>query len=108
MSDPYERAKTGRLTFKGGSLGTLKSIDKKKHKKNKKHKPSKEENPSDEIEIVPGDSVVEPDGDGETSAVAGGGGGDIYTIDAAKRLRRKLIVIVNKPKEGSFWNGSWL
>ncbi|KAI3831043.1 hypothetical protein MKX03_011650 [Papaver bracteatum] len=103
MSDPYERAKTGRLTFKGGSFGTLKSIDKKKHKKNKKNKPSKEENPSDEIEIVPGDSVVEPDGDGETSAGAGGGGGgggDIYTIDAAKRMKYDQLFPVEAKKFG--------
>ncbi|KAI3982969.1 hypothetical protein MKX01_010452 [Papaver californicum] len=102
MSDPYERAKTGRLTFKGGSLGTLKSMDKRKHKKNKKNKPSKEENPSDEIEIVPGDSVVETDGDGETSAgvEAGGGEGDIYTIDAAKRMKYDQLFPVEAKKFG--------
>ncbi|MBA0730867.1 hypothetical protein Golax_022446, partial [Gossypium laxum] len=37
MSDAYEKVKGGRLTFKGGSLATRKSIDKskKKHKKKK-------------------------------------------------------------------------
>ena len=37
MSDPYERAKGGRLAFKGGDLATIKK-KKKQSKKKKKDK----------------------------------------------------------------------
>ncbi|OVA13418.1 hypothetical protein BVC80_8777g17 [Macleaya cordata] len=95
MSDPYERAKTGRLTFKGGSLATLKSIDKKKHKKKKTNKStiqnsSEEPQPSDEA--IAGASVVETNG-GETI-------GDIYTIDAAKRMKYDELFPVEAKKFG--------
>ncbi|TXG60878.1 hypothetical protein EZV62_012241 [Acer yangbiense] len=73
VSDPYERAKAGRLTFKGGSLVTCKSsIDKKKkeHKKNKKE----DDNESDQPIIIAGDEAEN------------GAAGQVYTIDAAKNM----------------------
>lgn len=87
MADPYERAKVGRLTFKGGSLATLKSIDKKKNKKKKKSK----QNPSDEAQTseVVGDGLV--DDDGETA-------GEVYTIDAAKRMKYDELFPVEAKK----------
>ncbi|MBA0555421.1 hypothetical protein Golob_025600, partial [Gossypium lobatum] len=71
MSDAYEKVKGGRLTFKGGSLATRKSIDKSK----KKHKKKK---------IA--EDYSQPTLDASTVSVEGSesGGADIYTIDAAK------------------------
>ncbi|KAF6174620.1 hypothetical protein GIB67_006272 [Kingdonia uniflora] len=99
MSDPYERAKTGRLTFKGGSLATLKSIDKKKSKKKSKNKkpyetqPQTQPLPSDEIEITPDETNG---GDDEATA----SGEVVYTIDAARRMKYDDLFPVEAKKFG--------
>lgn len=93
MSDPYERVKGGRLSFKGGTLATRsKSIDKKKKKKKNKH----HDNP-DGDEIDPSNL----DQQGETAAEDGGGGsGETYTIDAAKRMKYEELFPVEAKKFG--------
>ncbi|XP_058098108.1 uncharacterized protein LOC131243061 [Magnolia sinica] len=90
MSDPYERVKGGKLTFKGGGgLAPLKSINKnKKKKKNKKP----EELPEESID---GGDVPSKDGPGESDGV-----GDIYTIDAAKRMKYDELFPVEAKKFG--------
>ncbi|KAJ4972999.1 hypothetical protein NE237_006173 [Protea cynaroides] len=91
MSDPYERVKGGRLTFKGGALATVKSIDKKNKKKKKKSK----ENISDEAqasELAGGVSVVDKD-QGEIA-------GEVFTIDAGKRLKYDQLFPVEAKKFG--------
>lgn len=99
MSDPYERVKGGRLTFKGGSLASRsKSIDKKKHKKkNKNHNPKNDESepsfPLDvEAEIQDADAGDES-GNAEGAQV-------VYTIDAAKRMKYEQIFPVETKKFG--------
>ncbi|GFZ07635.1 Protein ELYS like [Actinidia chinensis var. chinensis] len=99
MGDPYEKAKGGRLTFKGSGVATLsKSIDKKKNKKRRdKHKSSSEFLP----EVEAAEAAVEE----ASSAAAGGGegsvgGGDIYTIDAAKRMKYDQLFPVEAKKFG--------
>ncbi|XP_057951339.1 uncharacterized protein LOC131146072 [Malania oleifera] len=97
MSDPYERAKGGRLTFKGGDLASRsKSID--KHRKKKKQKKKEEAKNRDEEAGAAGD----PEHDfGEVAADGGdGGGGDIYTIDAAKRMKYDELFPVEAKKFG--------
>ncbi|KAK2664606.1 hypothetical protein Ddye_003180 [Dipteronia dyeriana] len=87
MSDPYERAKAGRLTYKGGSLATRKSsIDKKK----KKHKKNNKEgdNESDHPIIIAGE---------EAENVAAG---QVYTIDAAKNMNYDELFPVEAKKFG--------
>eukprot|EP00262_Sarcandra_glabra_P010819 TRINITY_DN26299_c0_g1_i1.p1 TRINITY_DN26299_c0_g1~~TRINITY_DN26299_c0_g1_i1.p1 ORF type:complete len:118 (-),score=23.37 TRINITY_DN26299_c0_g1_i1:89-442(-) len=89
MSDPYKSAKGGRLTFKGGGggLAALKTIDKKKSKKKKKNDDTK---PSD------------GDVSGDVSVVSAetGGGEEIYTIDAAKRMKYGELFPVEAKKFG--------
>ncbi|XP_010544599.1 PREDICTED: uncharacterized protein LOC104817210 [Tarenaya hassleriana] len=104
MSDPYERVKGGRLTFKGGALATRKSIDK-KHKKHKKNKDKLDgteggSNPSaTDGESV--DAVV----DGSASSPAGGD--DIYAIDAAKKKKYLELFPVEAKKFGYTPNTSF-
>ncbi|KAL5748709.1 hypothetical protein ACOSP7_025752 [Xanthoceras sorbifolium] len=86
MSDPYERAKGGRLTFKGGSLATRKSIDKKK-KKNKLKK-KEDDNESDHPNIVDADEADN------------GAPGKVYTIDAAKNMNYDELFPVEAKKFG--------
>ncbi|KAF9624739.1 hypothetical protein IFM89_013277 [Coptis chinensis] len=88
MSTPYERAKTGRLKFKGGALPTVnKSIDKKKKKKPKQQDESIEElPPSDQ-------SPSENINGGEAST-------DIYSIDAARRMKYDQLFPVEAKKFG--------
>lgn len=105
MSDPYEKVKGGRLTFKGGSLASRsKSIDKKKHKKkNKNNNPKNDESePS-----IPLDVEVEiQDADADAVAVAGDESGNaegapvVYTIDAAKRMKYEQLFPVETRKFG--------
>ncbi|XP_044476355.1 uncharacterized protein LOC123203932 [Mangifera indica] len=83
MSDPYEKVKAGRLSFKDGSLATRKSIDKKKKKK--KHKKDDESQPSTVI-----------DGSDNTTDEAG----QIYTIDAAKNMKYDELFPVETKKFG--------
>ncbi|KDP45820.1 hypothetical protein JCGZ_17427 [Jatropha curcas] len=85
MSNPYEKVKGGRLTFKGGSVATSsKGIDKKKKKnKNKIKKVADDEIDAAAVEV----------NNSET-----GGGGDIYTIDAAKKLQYEQLFPVEAKK----------
>ncbi|GLT97755.1 hypothetical protein SLE2022_153040 [Rubroshorea leprosula] len=69
MSDQYENVNGSRLTFKGDSLATRKTIDKKKKKKHK--------NKNDD------ESHQSVDAD----AAESGAGEQTYTIDAAKRMK---------------------
>ncbi|TXG50938.1 hypothetical protein EZV62_023462 [Acer yangbiense] len=86
-SDPYERAKAGRLTFKGGSLATRKSSIDKKKKKYKKNK-KKDDNESDHPIIVAGDEAEN------------GAAGQVYTIDAAKNMNYDELFPVEAKKFG--------
>ncbi|KAK1326133.1 hypothetical protein QJS10_CPA01g00178 [Acorus calamus] len=93
MSDPYKKAKAGRLTFKGGDLATVKSIDKhnKKKKKHKKHLKAEEGE-----EVVPADAE-EAEG---AEASAAPEGDDVYTIDAAKKMKYDELFPVEARKFG--------
>ncbi|XP_056168701.1 uncharacterized protein LOC130138506 [Syzygium oleosum] len=76
-----ERAKGGRLTFKGEALASRsKSIDKKQKKKRKQKLKDAAAAEDSEIE----QQRVE-DGDGDAAAAAAGQ--DIYPIDAAKKMK---------------------
>ncbi|XP_010248333.1 PREDICTED: uncharacterized protein LOC104591233 [Nelumbo nucifera] len=86
MSDPYEKVKGGRLAFKGGSLATTKAIDKKKKKKKSK------QNSSDAAPDAVGEGTIGAEG-GETT-------GEVYTIDAAKRLKYDDLFPVEAKKFG--------
>ncbi|GMY25519.1 putative tubby-like F-box protein 8-like isoform X1 [Fagus crenata] len=95
MSDPYERAKGGRLTFKGGSLATRsKSIDKKKQKKKKKNEDKKPMNDEAELDIEAPIQDADAIGDDE----AGQAEGVEYTIDAAKRMKYDQLFPVEAKK----------
>ncbi|KAL5721626.1 hypothetical protein ACHQM5_005246 [Ranunculus cassubicifolius] len=95
MSNPYDSAKTGRLIFKGGIPASHKSIDKKKHKKKK----SKSiENPSIEPQIaieINGDEAIEAAETGTTAAAAVE---DVYSIDAAKKMKYDELFPVEAKK----------
>ncbi|GKV36013.1 hypothetical protein SLE2022_255650 [Rubroshorea leprosula] len=82
MSDPYENVKGGRLTFKGGSLATRKTIDKKKKKKHKNKNDDESQPPVDE------------------AAAESGSGEQTYTIDAAKRMKYEDLFPVEAKKFG--------
>ncbi|GMI64315.1 hypothetical protein like AT2G25720 [Hibiscus trionum] len=87
MSEAYEKVKGGRLTFKGGSLATRKSIDKSK----KKHKKKKIADDDSQPSLDAAAAAVE---DYET------GGSDIYTIDAAKKMKYEELFPVEAKKFG--------
>lgn len=89
MSDPYERAKSGRLTFKDGTLATRKSIEKKK----KKQKHKKKTNIKDD-ESQP--SIVDAAADNNNMNEAG----KIYSIDAAKNMKYDELFPVETKKFG--------
>lgn len=91
MSDAYKKVKAGRLAFKGGELAAVKSINKKKHK-TKKHKEEK-----DALDGV-NDGGGSGGGDGEGAAVAVGA--DVYTIDAAKKMKYEELFPVEAKKFG--------
>ncbi|KAM1398485.1 hypothetical protein ACFX2I_015932 [Malus domestica] len=98
MSDPFERAKGGRLTFKDGTLATRsKAIDKKKKKKKKKQQLQEQHmNPNDDPQVVAEDGSAEA-----AAAVEGTGGGtETYTIDAAKRMKYEQLFPVEAKKFG--------
>ncbi|KAH7664520.1 Protein FAM32A protein [Dioscorea alata] len=89
MSEPYKSAKSGRLIFKGGDLAAVKSIDKKKKKKkSKKH----EEDDAGE------EKNLQSFNDG--GVVAEGGPSDLYTIDAAKKMKYEELFPVETMKFG--------
>ncbi|XP_010909478.1 uncharacterized protein [Elaeis guineensis] len=89
MADAYKNVKAGRLTFKGGDLAAVKSIDKKKPKKKRDKKAAAEvdENPTDGAASS-----------GEDDAAAAGG--EVYTIDAAKRMKYEELFPVEAKKFG--------
>ncbi|KAI4347348.1 hypothetical protein L6164_008164 [Bauhinia variegata] len=90
MSDPYERVKGGRLTFKGGSLATRsKTIDKKKKKNKNKNPNDPELDPSDLDQHL-----------GAENSATDGGGEATYTIDAAKRMKYEQLFPVEAKKFG--------
>ncbi|XP_061988022.1 uncharacterized protein LOC133706497 [Rosa rugosa] len=107
MSDPYERVKGGRLTFKDGTLATRsKAIDKKKNKK-KKNKLLLN-NPNVDGAVDSG-SAVDLEGDDAIAAAeaagAGAGAGAVaeeesYSIDAAKRMKYDELFPVEAKKFG--------
>ncbi|KAL3642258.1 hypothetical protein CASFOL_013073 [Castilleja foliolosa] len=87
MSEAYERVRSGRLAFKGGELATReKAIDKKKKKKKNKNKLH------DDAVLVedPSINVVDPGSDAA----------DVYTIDAAKKMKYDEIFPVETKKFG--------
>ncbi|KAI3454329.1 hypothetical protein Pfo_010992 [Paulownia fortunei] len=88
MSEAYERVRGGRLAFKGGELATRdKAIDKKKKKKNK----NKTKLPDDAVlSEDPSMSVVD----------SGSGAGEVYTIDAAKKMKYEELFPVETKKFG--------
>ncbi|KAG0491699.1 hypothetical protein HPP92_004747 [Vanilla planifolia] len=88
MSEAYERVKAGRLAFKGGELAAFKSIDKKKRKK-KKHKLA-----DDALADADGGSAA-GEGEGASSEA-----GDVYTIDAAKKMKYEELFPVETKKFG--------
>lgn len=98
MGDPYEKVKGGRLTFKGGAIASLsKSIDKKKKKKRNKqsnnndvHVASEEYNPEEDNDDAPAVAAA-----GEGSA---GGVPEVYTIDAARRMKYEQLFPVEARK----------
>ncbi|KAJ9145692.1 hypothetical protein P3X46_028045 [Hevea brasiliensis] len=90
MSNPYEKVKGGRLTFKGGSVATTsKAIDKKKKKKKNKIK--------DETNIS---SAAEVETENTETGGDVGAAGEVYTIDAAKRLQYEELFPVEAKKFG--------
>ncbi|KAF7813449.1 uncharacterized protein G2W53_034425 [Senna tora] len=91
MSDPYERVKGGRLSFKGGTLAT---------RKNKKNK-HKDINPDDaEIGIEIDPSILEQQSEAAAAADGAAGSGEAYTIDAAKRMKYEELFPVESKKFG--------
>ncbi|XP_074588115.1 uncharacterized protein LOC141844026 [Curcuma longa] len=88
MSDVYKKAKAGRLVFKGGDVA---GAEKKKRKKKKKRaEGDAEEDPS---------AAISADG-GEAAEVAASSGGDVYTIDAAKKMKYEELFPVESKKFG--------
>lgn len=91
MSDPYERAKGGRLSFKGGVLATRttkSSIDKKKKKKTKQQQHSQDQDVDVDVDVGGGGMEKEEEE------------GGIYTIDAAKRRKYDELFPVEAKKFG--------
>lgn len=88
MSDPYEKVKGNRLTFKGGGLATRsKPISKNKKKKKKNLDPQNE----DGTEVKDSEASDAPNG-------SGGAAGEVYTIDAAKRMKYEELFPVEAKK----------
>ncbi|KZV32804.1 hypothetical protein F511_23716 [Dorcoceras hygrometricum] len=84
MSEAYERVRAGRLAFKGGELATR---DKAINKKKKKKKTLPDESvPSDYSNL----NVVDPGPDA----------GEVYTIDAAKKMKYDELFPVECKKFG--------
>lgn len=93
MADPYGKVKAGRLTFKGGEIANRsKSIDK-KHKKKKK-KPETILSGDDAIAVA-SETIDEEEGPSATAVVE-----DIYSIDAAKKLKYDELFPVEAKKFG--------
>ncbi|KAK6923741.1 hypothetical protein RJ641_009941 [Dillenia turbinata] len=86
MSDPYERTKAGRLTFKEGDLPIhSKSIEKKKKKKQKKAKEDNETMLLEDLDVGPNEEKAPK------------GGEVIYMIEAVKKMTyEQLFPVVAK------------
>ncbi|KAL3835298.1 hypothetical protein ACJIZ3_010034 [Penstemon smallii] len=85
MSEAYEKVRAGRLAFKGGELATReKTIDKKKKKKKNKNKLLDDAVPLEDPSITVVDS--------------GTGSGEVYTIDAAKKMKYEELFPVECKK----------
>ncbi|KAL2533050.1 hypothetical protein Adt_06401 [Abeliophyllum distichum] len=83
MSEAYEKVKGGRLIFKGGALATReKPIDKKKKKKKNKIE-------ANDVDLPVEDSSTTINGDPVS---------DIYTIDAAKKMKYDQLFPVEAKK----------
>ncbi|KAK4428178.1 hypothetical protein Salat_1586800 [Sesamum alatum] len=92
MSEAYERVRGGRLAFKGGELATRdKGIDKKKKKKNK----NKSKTANDAVLSEDPSANVLDSGSG-----SGSGAGEVYTIDAAKKMKYDELFPVECKKFG--------
>lgn len=89
MSDAYKKVKAGRLVFKGGDAATL---DKKRKKKKKTTESASAAAAAAE------DENSNPSGEG--AAAAAGDGGEVYTIDAAKRMKYEDLFPVETKKFG--------
>ncbi|KAM0946820.1 hypothetical protein DsansV1_C08g0079591 [Dioscorea sansibarensis] len=89
MSDLYKSAKTGRLTFKGGDLAAVKCIDKKRKKKKSKKHEDDDAGEEKNIHIL-----------NDGAAVAEDGPSDLYTIDAAKKMKYEELFPVETKKFG--------
>ncbi|KAF3779066.1 hypothetical protein EJ110_NYTH42297 [Nymphaea thermarum] len=98
MADPYERAKGGKLTFKGGGDPLE---EKRRRKKKQKLKRKKKEEGEGE-----GEGEEEEGGEGGAEGGEGLGeeakemGSEFYTIDAAKRLKYDQLFPVEAKKFG--------
>ncbi|KAL0417324.1 UNVERIFIED_CONTAM: hypothetical protein Slati_3564300 [Sesamum latifolium] len=89
MSEAYERVRGGRLAFKGGELATRdKPIDKKKKKKNKNKNKTTADDPG--LSEDPSANVLD----------SGSGAGEVYTIDAAKKMKYEELFPVECKKFG--------
>lgn len=92
MSNPYERAKTGRLIFKGGGdIAATKSIDKNKKKKKKHRSISTSDEPQPPSDQQP--LSIETNHEGESAEAE-----DIYSIDAAKKMKYDELFPVEAKK----------
>ncbi|KAL6559312.1 hypothetical protein OROGR_004429 [Orobanche gracilis] len=89
MSEAYERVRSGRLAFKGGELATReKTIDKKKKKKKNQNKSKLS------------DDAVPAEDPSITVVDSSSGAGDVYTIDAAKKMKYEELFPVETKKFG--------
>lgn len=88
MSGAYEKVRGGRLAFKGGELATRdKPIDKKKKKKHSKNK---------EKTVLPDDADDPSMKFMDSSSAAE----EVYTIDAAKKMKYEDLFPVETKKFG--------
>ncbi|XP_031495835.1 uncharacterized protein LOC116261285 [Nymphaea colorata] len=92
MADPYERAKGGKLTFKGG--GDPLEEKRRKKKKQKLKRKKKEEGEEEDGGEGGGEGG---EGVGEEAKEMGS---ELYTIDAAKRLKYDQLFPVEAKKFG--------
>ncbi|WCJ34705.1 hypothetical protein M5689_015998 [Euphorbia peplus] len=84
MSDSYNKVKAGRLIFKGGTVATTSKTIEKNKKKKKKNK-------------ITAGVVTELNGDGTENVETGS---EVYTIDAAKRMKYEELFPVETKKFG--------
>ncbi|CAN1188224.1 hypothetical protein LINPERPRIM_LOCUS5083 [Linum perenne] len=92
MSDPYERAKAGRLSFKGGEVAvTSKAISKKKKKSKKQQQKVNDGDGNEQLE----GQVADVGGEGASDGAELG-----FTIDAAKKKKYEDLFPVEAKKFG--------